>query len=309
MKELALVLKHYVQEDFEWKRYGFVLTISAILIALNYSIDIEGKFLLSHKSTSSHILYYFASNSIIYFLSLIPLLKFAGKLQLIKNPVYILYSLIFLFLLSVDRGSSFYKEWTYNLEFYNRYFWNRVLGNLEGIYIYTVPIIIIFILNRSFKNIFGLSFSGSKLKIFLIMISFTIPLVIWASFQKDFLATYPRFRFWQYPSILGQKNILAEVVFLISYSFDFFIVEFAFRGALVIFLARYIGKEAILPMAVLYVALHFGKPMAEAISSLFGGFILGIFAYKLRSIWGGVFVHLGLALFMEAAALWQYLGR
>jgi hypothetical protein len=52
-------------------------------------------------------------------------------------------------------------------------------------------------------------------------------------------------------------------------------------------------------MAVFYCAIHFGKPMAECISSFFGGIILGVITYNTRTIWGGVIVHLGIAWLME----------
>ncbi len=36
----------------------------------------------------------------------------------------------------------------------------------------------------------------------------------------------------------------------------------------------------------LYVALHYGKPAGETISSFFGGYILGVLAYQSKNIWG-----------------------
>jgi hypothetical protein len=56
---------------------------------------------------------------------------------------------------------------------------------------------------------------------------------------------------------------------------------------------------------VLYCTLHFGKPMGEAVSSVFGGYILGVVAYETRSIWGGVIVHIGIAWMMEIIAFAQ----
>jgi hypothetical protein len=87
----------------------------------------------------------------------------------------------------------------------------------------------------------------------------------------------------------------------LAYGFDFISTEYFFRGFLVIGLYRYLGPQVLLPMAASYAVLHFGKPMAEAISSLFGGYILGVIAIHHRSIWGGVVVHVGLAWMMEFA--------
>jgi hypothetical protein len=70
---------------------------------------------------------------------------------------------------------------------------------------------------------------------------------------------------------------------------------------------RFLGPQALLPMVSAYCFLHFGKPMPEAISSVFGGYLLGIFALRLNSIWGGCILHIGLAYLMEAAAYVQWI--
>jgi len=90
-------------------------------------------------------------------------------------------------------------------------------------------------------------------------------------------------------------------MFELFYGLDFFSTELYFRGFLVLAFVRWLGPAAILPMAVFYVTIHFGKPLGETISSFFGGYLLGIFAYYSRSIWGGVLVHIGLAWLMELA--------
>ncbi|NNE28673.1 MAG: CPBP family intramembrane metalloprotease, partial [Saprospiraceae bacterium] len=83
----------------------------------------------------------------------------------------------------------------------------------------------------------------------------------------------------------------------------FMMLEWLFRGLLVIGMVKYLGHRAILPMAALYCLIHFGKPMGECISSIFGGYLLGVFAYYSRSIWGGIIVHMGIAFMMDLAAL------
>jgi hypothetical protein len=45
--------------------------------------------------------------------------------------------------------------------------------------------------------------------------------------------------------------------------------------------------------------------MPEAVSSIFGGYILGVIALQTRSIWGGILVHVGIAWMMEAIAWLQ----
>jgi hypothetical protein len=43
----------------------------------------------------------------------------------------------------------------------------------------------------------------------------------------------------------------------------------------------------------------------ETVGSVFGGFALGVLAYKSRNIYGGIIVHLGVAWGMELAAFSQ----
>jgi len=101
---------------------------------------------------------------------------------------------------------------------------------------------------------------------------------------------------------LGVDQWVTAGIYELFYGFDFLSVELFFRGFLVIALSRFVGKDAILPMVAVYCFLHFGKPAGEAISSIFGGYILGILAYSSRNIYGGLIAHLGVAWGMELMA-------
>jgi len=93
------------------------------------------------------------------------------------------------------------------------------------------------------------------------------------------------------------------VIFEMVYVSNFLTTELLFRGFLVIGMVKYLGKDAILPMVACYAVLHFGKPLGETISSVFGGYILGVIAFYSKNIWGGVFIHGGIALLMELFSL------
>ncbi|HKK39955.1 MAG TPA: CPBP family intramembrane glutamic endopeptidase, partial [Cryomorphaceae bacterium] len=83
------------------------------------------------------------------------------------------------------------------------------------------------------------------------------------------------------------------------YGLDFISTELIFRGFLILGMHKYLGPYVVYPMVVSYCVLHFGKPLTEAISSIFGGYILGIIALYHRNIWGGVIIHVGVAWGME----------
>ena len=134
---------------------------------------------------------------------------------------------------------------------------------------------------------------------YLLILLFLLPLIALASTQHDFLHTYPKVRnvafIGDYTRTVWPWRLLYEV----SYGLDFVSIELFFRGFLVIGLARYAGRYAILPMAAFYCTIHFGKPLGECISSFFGGLALGVVAWRTRSILGGLIIHLGLAWMME----------
>jgi len=132
---------------------------------------------------------------------------------------------------------------------------------------------------------------------YLIMVAIMIPMIILAATQKDFLSVYPKAQVlnsigapkWQY------------AVYELCYGFDFVSIEFFFRGFLILSLMHICGTHCIIPVACFYCSIHLGKPMGEAISSFWGGMLLGIVSYNTGSIWGGLIVHLGIAWMMELA--------
>jgi membrane protease YdiL (CAAX protease family) len=144
------------------------------------------------------------------------------------------------------------------------------------------------------------SLKADRVKPYLIMLLLMLPLVILAATLPDFQMAYPKLYLINTASTLP---FWKGLVFELSYGLDFFTIEFFFRGFLILAFARFAGKAAILPMAVFYCTIHFGKPLGECISSFFGGIILGAVVYNTRSIWGGLIVHLGIAWAMELAGV------
>lgn len=138
---------------------------------------------------------------------------------------------------------------------------------------------------------------------YLFMLLLMLPLVSLAATQPDFQAVYPKLKLL---SATGHTNDIPwwqALLFELSYGSDFLSIELFFRGFLILGLSRWLGKDAILPVAIFYCSIHFGKPLGECISSYFGGMLLGIVVYNTRSIWGGLLVHLGIAWMMEMAGI------
>jgi hypothetical protein len=161
-----------------------------------------------------------------------------------------------------------------------------------------IPVAFIWYFFDRNQNLYGISLKNHHSKIYFILLACMVPLIIGASFLSDFLDYYPR------ASKLDrfQANIWQYWAFELFYGIDFISIELFFRGFLIMAFIKYVGPFCILPMASFYLSIHYGKPMGEAISSFFGGTILGVISFYSRSIFGGVMVHVGIAWLMELGA-------
>lgn len=159
-----------------------------------------------------------------------------------------------------------------------------------------VPLLLVGLFSGKHLHAFH-GLNHANIKPYLVLLIGAAVVVGLASTQSDFQAYYPRFaKMWPEG---GPWQINRILLFEASYALDFYATEYLFRGFLILAFIRYLGPEAILPMAIFYVTIHFGKPLGETISSFFGGMLLGVMAYYSHSIWGGIILHIGLAWLME----------
>lgn len=150
-------------------------------------------------------------------------------------------------------------------------------------------------------DFYGLRAPFRNKKTYTRLLLLMVPLVVIAATQPDFQATYPKLKMLAPHGDLSAIPYWQTLLFELSYGADFLSIELFFRGFLVLTLTRWLGKDALLPVAVFYCSIHFGKPLGECISSYFGGLLLGIIVQHTRSIHGGLMVHLGIAWLMELA--------
>lgn len=183
-------------------------------------------------------------------------------------------------------------------------YWNQVIYWPFKLLVIITVLFIIWKSEKEKGSFYGLSFKNFQARPYLIMLLIMIPLVTAASTQPDFLNMYPKLKNISFLS--GRNNGLYKLLYEVSYGIDFISIELFFRGFLVLAFARWFGKDAILPMALFYCTIHFGKPLGECISSFFGGLVLGVVTYHTRTILGGLMVHVGIAWMME---LGGYLGN
>jgi membrane protease YdiL (CAAX protease family) len=179
-------------------------------------------------------------------------------------------------------------------------FWTKCINWVVRVFVVLIPVFIIWwIKDRSNQPFYGTA-ALKDVKPYITMLLIMIPLIALASTQKDFLQMYPKARFIEGLDLPSKK--FKYIIFELCYGFDFISIEFFFRGFLILSLLRICGPHCIIPMACFYCSIHFGKPFGEAISSFWGGLLLGIVSYNTQSIWGGLIVHLGIAWLMEAGS-------
>jgi membrane protease YdiL (CAAX protease family) len=177
-------------------------------------------------------------------------------------------------------------------------YWLRCFGWVIRVLVVMLLLFFVWVI----KDKSNMPFYGTKkldtVKPYLLMLLIMIPLIAAASTQKDFLQMYPKAKF------IAGLNVSNKgwryFIYEICYGIDFISIEFFFRGFLILALAKICGSQCIVPVAVFYCTIHFGKPMGEAISSFWGGLLLGIVSFNTGSVWGGLIVHLGIAWLMEA---------
>lgn len=178
--------------------------------------------------------------------------------------------------------------------------WNAIVYWPIKLGILLFLIWIIWMLQGRPAHRYGLAKPPPSWKPYFSMLVIMVPLILLAATRPDFTEAYPRWQGVAYPG-MGLPTRAQTLLFETAYGMDFLGIELFFRGFLVLAFARYAGTAAILPMAMFYCTIHFGKPLGECISSFFGGTLLGVVTYHTQSIWGGFMVHVGIAWMMEAA--------
>jgi membrane protease YdiL (CAAX protease family) len=136
----------------------------------------------------------------------------------------------------------------------------------------------------------------SHLWIYLLMFSLILPAVIEASMTQSFRHTYPFYR-------MANRSAFDLWTWEAFYAAQFMSLEFFFRGFLLHGLRKAFGSNAVFVMIVPYCMIHYGKPLPETLGAIGAGIILGTLAMRTKSIWGGVLIHIGVAVTMDVLAL------
>lgn len=307
MRSVWKYLTLHIKEDFNTRTYVLVTVFLGLSIFINYKFNLNSD-LLKNQTGFTKYARYFIFYSMAYYgaLLLIALTK-KDTSHFFSSKGFWIRTLLAIGVLSLDSSLPFLQDWVYSTFHSELQYWLYKVGvNLVSVFTILLPLLIF----REFydtgeKYRYGLNSSTFDARPYFQMLLIMLPILIAASFHSSFLRQYPMYKITSAHIFLGVPEWITVMCYEIAYGLDFVTVEFLFRGFMVIGMTSLLGRNAVLSMAVVYCFLHFGKPAGEAISSIVGGYILGVVAFETKSIWGGVIVHIGIAWMMELIAFMQ----
>lgn len=298
MNQVFKYIKDFYNKEFNGLYFLLILLLIGAVIYFNYWHFLERRYAGGGKTKWGNFLGYYLLYSIPFATAFFLQLLFFKDCSYYHNRwfwvILILAPAFFSFRVNFDLQETIInKIWSGDELMY----WQRCIGWVVRVFVLLIPVFIVWLIkDRSNQPFYG-SKALDNVRPYLIMLLIMVPLLALASTQKDFLNMYPKAK------IVAQLQISHQpwryIVYELCYGFDFISIEFFFRGFLILSLLKICGTHCIIPIACFYCTIHLGKPMGEAISSFWGGLLLGIVSFNTGSVWGGLIVHLGIAWFME----------
>ncbi len=206
-----------------------------------------------------------------------------------------------------DRG--FYRDFSWlprsarygpNWELYSFAWWAgwRVFGFL------VLPTIAVLCMPGERLRDYGWSTAGfwKHIRLYVGLYLSVLPLVFLMSRTHAFQRIYPFYK-------LANRSALDFAAWELMYAAQFVSLEFFFRGFMLQATKASLGVHCIWVMVVPYCMIHYGKTFAECNAAIVAGVVLGTIALRTRSIWGGIFVHIAVALTMDVLTVGFLPGR
>lgn len=277
--------------------YGSVFIALAIFCNYYFGVNAHINALPGVTQYTSWFLIFFCAFFVGYIVQAWP-----PKKQFFQNPIFLFFLFLAPALFAWKMMAHF--DFSFTASDVENNYWNRVIYWPLKCVVVLAILLLIWKRFDTAQPFYGTAIKNFNVQPYLIMLLCMLPLLALAATQRDFLAVYPKLQNSVFLS--GNGAWYYKLLYELSYGIDFFTIELFFRGFLILGFAKWAGKKAVLPMALFYCTIHFGKPLGECISSYFGGLILGAITLQTRTIWGGLIVHLGIAWLMEA---FGYLGH
>lgn len=306
MKKIYHLVKNFIKTSSPWFII-FCAAWAAFLIVLNFGYGLEKEWVYHKRGFESwrnHSLIYTAA----YLIPLLMAVYYSKRRQALFSPWFWVIALVSPWVFAYTshfNGIDKFDISSSNLNIL--YYYSKIsFWVSQVIFGFLFSFLIWFLKDRKKMSMYGFQFKGHSLKPYWVMLAIMLVPIMLAGTTDSFLLMYPRLKsilHVNYPALENWRWVVYEM----AYGLNFLGIEVFFRGFLVMAMVSILGKDAILPMAVFYVSIHFGKPLGECISSFFGGTLLGIISFHSNSIKGGLLVHVGIAWLMEisgALGLW-----
>jgi membrane protease YdiL (CAAX protease family) len=157
------------------------------------------------------------------------------------------------------------------------------------------PIVIILLVLRKNPLDFGLRWGEPRIWGWYVLIICVIAAVILvaSTSDKSLQGYYGHAGFNTFTYALSQVATLGGQAFM-------------FRGFLLFGLSKKFGEASILIQTLPFVAIHWGKPEIETLSTIITGILFGWVAYRGKSYWPVLIIHLFINIFFVALVNFRY---
>ncbi|MEQ8470069.1 MAG: CPBP family intramembrane glutamic endopeptidase [Marinoscillum sp.] len=312
MKKILGYLKEYQRKHFDLRLYLLTALFLTCCIVFNYSLDFENTYLDPFRGRLIHwpimllwvIWPFVVTVAILHWFEKVP--------PVFRQRRFWIMTLIGFTILSLDRTFSIYTHLSTVMGYPNYRFFSKCINWSSSLLVNVLPLLMVYRIFESEKprGYYGLSFQKTDFRPYFALLGIAVICIGIGSFFSDIQAYYPRYQRSGGDSFAEHNGLpawVSVIIYELSYGSDFVAVELFFRGFLIHAFVKMLSGYAVLPMVVCYAFLHFGKPLTEAVSSVFGGYILGIVSYKTENVWGGIIIHVGVAWSMEVFGYLQQL--
>ena len=295
----------FIKKDFLPAKYLFAAVLAVLIVIAQVKFNIYGIIIAPTYDNGTSMLRIPIIYIMVYFLVLIPSLAMHGELWRLRQWQVWVFPTVLLAIDGAGQGFYGYMRWA---DEHSTTFKDQAYLQLVGSFMFRSVFIVLMLcvfhkLTDGRFGLYGLKCSSKYLRVYGIIYIMLLPMFLLVSFTPQFLDFYPKMHISYNDGACGWQRWQLIGLFELFYANDFIGVEGMFRGALVIGLARWLRCRAVLPMALAYMCIHLGKPDLELCSSVIGGYILGILAWRTRHLWGGIIIHLGIAMFFEVVGI------
>lgn len=295
----------FIREDFRPLKYLFFFLTAAALLTAQIHFHFYDWAMKPSYADGTSMPTISCIYAAIYYGTLIVTLALHRELWRLRQWQVWVFPLILVCIQGAGQGFHTYTTWIHEAALTTAE--NNFLTFSGSFFFRSVAIVLLLCVFRwattGHFGLYGLTRSGRYLKVYGLIYAALVPVFVAVSFTPQFLDFYPKMNITYCEGAFHWADWRLISLFELCYANDFLGVESMFRGALVIGLARWLGPRAVIPMALTYMSIHFGKPDLEMCSSVIGGYLLGILAYRTKHLWGGITIHLGIAMIFEFLGL------